>query len=653
MASSYSDLGIELMVTGENAGTWGTKTNANLQLIEQLMGGFLEVSIAGGAQTTNLDIDDGALTGKAQQRVLKLTGTITGNQIVTFPLLTENFYVIENATSGAYTVQLKAVSGSGATVTYATDDKGYKFIFLDGVSTNTGVFEASFSTAGTVTETGTQTLTNKTLTSPKIGTSILDTNGNELFKLTATGSAVNELTYANAATGNKPTLTASGGDTNIGVSIQPKGSGTVTIDALTFPAADGSADQVLATDGSGTLSFTDMGGGSVSWQTGSIKTTGFTAVAGEGYFCNTTGGAFTVTLPSGPSAGAIVAIKDYAGTFVDNNITVGRNSSNIDGVAQDGNLNENNLAVSFIYIDGTQGWKAINSDAGTYGPGYIQATGGEINICGDFKIHTFNGPGEFIVSRAGNPSGSTDVDYMVIGGGGNGGPQSQSGGGGAGGFRESHSAPVSGPYTASPLATSTGVTVSAQAYPITVGGGSGGKHQIGYNGSPSIALGITSAGGGAGGISGGSGRTGGSGGGGGENGSGGSGNNPPVSPPQGNTGGSSGHPSGAGGGGSGAVGSNTAGQNGANGGAGVTTNITGAPQAFAGGGGGGGYSPSGSGGTGQAGGGNGGQYNSAPTKYGFDGLMNSGSGGGGNGWPCEGNAGFGGSGKVVIRYKYR
>ena len=111
MASTYSDLGLELMATGENAGTWGTKTNANLNLIEQLTGGHLSVSIAGGAGTTALDIDDGALTGTAQQRVLELTGTITGNRIVTFPVLTENFYFIKNGTTGAYTVQLKAASG--------------------------------------------------------------------------------------------------------------------------------------------------------------------------------------------------------------------------------------------------------------------------------------------------------------------------------------------------------------------------------------------------------------------------------------------------------------------------------------------------------------------------------------------------------------
>ena len=154
--STYTDLGIELMVTGENAGTWGTKTNANLNLIEQLTGGHLSISIAGGAQTTALDIDDGALTGTAQQRVLELTGTITGNQIVTFPLLTENFYFIKNGTTGGHTVQLKAASGSGATVTYSTTDKGWKIIYLDGVATNTGVYQLNDNLSGLVVGTDVQ-----------------------------------------------------------------------------------------------------------------------------------------------------------------------------------------------------------------------------------------------------------------------------------------------------------------------------------------------------------------------------------------------------------------------------------------------------------------------------------------------------------------
>jgi hypothetical protein len=259
MASTYTDLGLELMATGENAGTWGTKTNANLNLVEQITGGYLEVSIAGGAQTTELDVDDGALTGKAQNRIIKFTGTITGNQIVTLPVLMENFYIIENGTTGAYTVQLKAASGSGATVTWSATDKGWKIVYADGVATNTGIYDTGFSTsAGDVTLTGTQTLTNKTLTSPvintatstspKIVTSILDTNGNELFLLTATASAVNELTICKCMPQETNQLfTATGGDdTDIGVSIQPKGTGQqLLLDALTFPAADGTADQIL------------------------------------------------------------------------------------------------------------------------------------------------------------------------------------------------------------------------------------------------------------------------------------------------------------------------------------------------------------------------------------------------------------------------
>jgi hypothetical protein len=261
MASTYTPLGVELQATGENAGTWGTKTNTNLQILEQISGGFTQKSIAGGAQTTALSVSDGSTGAELAHRMIEFTGTITGNQIVTIPLDVQTFYFLRNSTSGAYTVQFKYASGSGDTLTFSATDKGDKLIFAsanDG--TNPDIVTLSFG-SGDVTLTGTQTLTNKTLTSPAIGTSILDTNGNELFKLTATSSAVNEITYNNAATGNKPTFTASGGDTNIGVSIQPKGSGTVTIDALTFPAADGSSGQILQTDGSGTLSFTTPSSG--------------------------------------------------------------------------------------------------------------------------------------------------------------------------------------------------------------------------------------------------------------------------------------------------------------------------------------------------------------------------------------------------------
>jgi len=227
MASTFTDLGLELMATGENAGTWGTKTNANLSLVEQLTGGYNSQAVTDSGTPTALSIADGALTGTAQHRVIELTGSISGSRVVTFPLLTENFYIIKNSTSGAQTVQIKAVSGSGATVTFATDNKGYKLIYLDGVATNTGVFEATIGEANEVTLTGTQTLTNKTLTSPKIGTNILDTSGNELINFTATGSAVNELTIANAATGVTGPVISATGETNVGININPKGSGVL------------------------------------------------------------------------------------------------------------------------------------------------------------------------------------------------------------------------------------------------------------------------------------------------------------------------------------------------------------------------------------------------------------------------------------------
>ena len=150
MASTYTDLGLELMATGENAGTWGTKTNANLTLAEQLLGGFKiqTLNAAGtGANTTALAVADGALTGAAQNRVIILGAVspeaITGNKIVTLPVLTENFYIIKNSTSGAYTVQLKAATGSGATVTWAATEKDYRLVYFDGVATNTGCYDTS------------------------------------------------------------------------------------------------------------------------------------------------------------------------------------------------------------------------------------------------------------------------------------------------------------------------------------------------------------------------------------------------------------------------------------------------------------------------------------------------------------------------------
>jgi len=234
MASTYTPLGIELQATGENAGTWGTKTNTNLSIFEQIVGGFSAQSIAGGAQTTALSVSDGATGAVLSHRMIEFTGSITGNQIVTIPLDVQTFYYLRNSTSGAYTVQFKYTSGSGDTFTFSATNKGDAVVFAtanDG--TNPDIYTLP---AGDVTLTGTQTLTNKTLTAPKIGTSILDTNGNELALLTATSSAVNEITLANAATGNGPIISSTG-ETNVDLNLNPKGTGVLKSGAVAVKKA--------------------------------------------------------------------------------------------------------------------------------------------------------------------------------------------------------------------------------------------------------------------------------------------------------------------------------------------------------------------------------------------------------------------------------
>ena len=251
--------------------------------------------------------------------------------------------------------------------------------------------------------------------------------------------------------------------------------------------------------------------GTVDWQT-TIKTGDFTAANGEGYFVNTTSGPITMTLPSSPSVGDIVAVKDYANTFDTHKLTIGRNGSNIAGEASDGLIAVEGQALTLIYGDATKGWQVVYAatEADLPKPAFVTATGGtETTVCTNFKVHTFTGPGTFTVTCAGNSGGSTQVDYLVIAGGGGGGGGYQSGGGGAGGYRESPGS-ASGCYTASPrgAAPAAAITVIAQAYPIVVGaggpggpatpGGSPGYGVKGTSGNVSSALGIQSAAGGFG-----------------------------------------------------------------------------------------------------------------------------------------------------------
>ena len=468
-----------------------------------------------------------------------------------------------------------------------------------------------------------------------------------------------------------------------GQNIINENSNTITIGA--------SGDTIALASGASQTGFGRTG--TVDWQTGSIKTSTFTAANGEGYFCNTTSGGFVVNLPAG-SAGAIVSVQDYNNTFDSNSITITPNGSEkINGGTGSILLDTEGEGITLVYVDGTVGWRSIqDSSFADVGSNFIIATGGTITTSGDCKIHTFTGPGTFTVTGAASCAANNVVSHLVLAGGAAGGGGQAGGGGGAGGYREVKS-PVT-PYTASPLdgypSAPNRVTVTATAFPITVGAGGASKsppagpNLTGNPGSNSVFSTVTSAGGGGGGMYGGGGAgssapapkvaastalNGGSGGGGGSLCSGsaparqllnnqGTGNTPPVSPSQGNNGGKGlnmFYYAAAGGGGAGATGTDASGPGatapqaiGGAGGAGVTTSINGTPTARAGGGGGVGFASIAAGGSG--GGGDGAR--ACTTCGAVPGTVNTGGGGGGGG-PTGNVTGAGGSGIVIIRYKFK
>ena len=415
----------------------------------------------------------------------------------------------------------------------------------------------------------------------------------------------------------------------------------------------------------------------VDWQSVVVSdgSTVTTMVAGRGYFVNNTSAAGIVKLPASASAGDFISIKDYAGNFGTNNLTIQRNSHNIQGVANDSLISTNRASVSLVYVDATKGWLYTNeSNVGNLG-NFTQATGGTVTTTGNFKVHTFTGDGTFAVTNVGF---GNNVDYLVVAGGGGAGAGpggNTSGGGGGGGFRQS-SGTSHGCYTVSPLGSGvSALTITAQNYPITVGGGGSGSScnsTKGSSGSNSVFSTITSAGGGGGGSNGSRPGVNGGSGGGGSGGalcqSGGSGNTPPVSPPQGSNGGQStaapatNDVAGGGGGGATEAGANasspgTSGPAG-RGGAGASTAISGSSLAYSGGGGAGGSPNTGIGAASPCGTGGAGSNFYSPDKTHNDGTTNRGGGGGGiGGCSCGGaggeGGGDGGSGVVVIRYRFQ
>jgi len=454
--------------------------------------------------------------------------------------------------------------------------------------------------------------------------------------------------------------------------ISPRSGTTVTLgdsgDTFTIPSGATISNSGTAAGFGST--------GEVSWDT-TVKTSTITGVAGVGYFANTTGGAFALNLPAG-TAGSSIAVADYAGTFQTNNLTISPNGSQkIGSINSDVTLSTEGQSAFFVYVDDTQGWiNVIDSTSNVRGNEFIVATGGTITESGNCKIHTFTGPGTFTVSAIAACAANNIMSHVVVAGGAGGGAD-HGGGGGAGGYREVKN-PVT-PYTASPLdgypSAPNRVTVTATAFPITVGAGGAAQTNTrctspsqGNDGSVSTFSTVTSAGGGGGAsyaVS--TGKNGGSAGGGAHLGSGcnnrpgGTGNTPPTTPAQGTNGGA-GNPAGGGGGGATVAGSNQ-GSSGGAGGAGATSSINGTPTARAGGGGGSGRGdpadkPEGAGGAG--GGGAGGMSPPNGSTSATNGTANTGGGGGGGDGstgsppgPATGNGAAGGSGIVIMRYKFQ
>jgi hypothetical protein len=306
MASSYStDLKLELMVTGEQAGLWGNITNTNLNILQQAIAGYESVTLNATTGAT-LAFSNGALSN-GKNAVLDLAGTLTSSVNVIIPDSIEKTYIVKNSTSGAFAVTFKTTSGTGAT--FAAADKGIKILYSD-------------------------------------GTNIVDVNAN---------LAASSFEQINLPTQNELRFEDSTGGQYVALKA---GTTVATNVTFTLPTADGTSNQVITTNGSGVLSFATVSGGA-AWQP--VVTSSLTVVAKGGYFVNTSGGVITATLPGSPTIGDFVSFIDYNGTFDTNNLTVARNGNPIQGDASDLTVATERAGFTLVYVDATQGWLLQNN----------------------------------------------------------------------------------------------------------------------------------------------------------------------------------------------------------------------------------------------------------------------------------------------------
>ena len=401
MASTYTPLGIEKQATGENAGTWGTKTNTNLEIIEQISGGYTAVNFASDANKA-LSVSDGSTGAELAHRVLEFTssGSLTATRDCTIPLDVQNFYFLKNSTTGSQSIRFKYVSGTDTGVTVANGKTVIAYAKAND-STNPGIDSISLASDlvdDTTPQLGGNLDTNSFMIDFDDAHGIRDENGNEQLIFETTSSAVNHIDITNAATGAGAQIGAVGGDSNLNLRLRPKGTGVIEAMGadnpgsiqlncennshgikltspphsasqsyeLKFPTGNVTADRFLkvaSITGSGTsavgqLSFAEVSGGT-SWQ--AVKTSTFTAVAGEGYFINTTGGAFEMDLPAG-SIGDEISFIDYAGTFDTNALTIDQNGTEkIAGSTDPLTVSTERAANTLVYVDSTQGWLLKNN----------------------------------------------------------------------------------------------------------------------------------------------------------------------------------------------------------------------------------------------------------------------------------------------------
>jgi hypothetical protein len=400
MASTYTPLGIEKQATGENAGTWGTKTNTNLEIVEQISGGYTTQAVTDGSDTT-LSVSDGSTGATLAHRVIEFTGSLTASRNVTIPLDVQNFYFLKNATSGSQNVVFKYATGTGTSATVANGKTVIAYAKADdGTNPNISTISlASDLVDDTTPQLGGNLDTNSFMIDFDDAHGIRDENANEQLIFETTGSAVNHIDITNAATGSGPQIGAVGGDTNISLKLRPKATGNIEIMGATnpgsiqlncesnshgikltspphssgqsyelkFPTGNVTADRFLkvasvtgsGTTGVGQLSFAEVSGGT-SWQ--AVKTSAtFTAVAGEGYFIDTSSNAIEMDLPAG-NIGDEISFIDYAGTFDSNALTIDQNGTEkIAGSTDPLTVSTERAANTLVYVDSTQGWLLKNN----------------------------------------------------------------------------------------------------------------------------------------------------------------------------------------------------------------------------------------------------------------------------------------------------